>query len=64
MKGSISKVEMNEAAKNSVINVINGNDSFTDVITLAQHQMIDEFPDFIHDKTAMAETIMMMASLN
>ena len=55
---------MNEAAKNSVINVINGNDSFTDVITLAQHQMIDEFPDLIHDTTAMAETIMMMASLN
>ena len=64
MKGSISKVEMNEAAKNSVINVINGNDSFTDVITLAQHQMIDEFPDLIHDTTAMVETIMMMASLN
>ena len=64
MKGSISKVKMNEAAKNSVINVINGNDSFTDVITLAQHQMIDEFPDLIHDTTAMVETIMMMASLN
>ena len=64
MKGSISKVEMNEAAKNSVINVINGNGNFTDVITLAQNQMIDEFPGLAHDTTAMAETIMMRASLN